>query len=230
VQYLLLYTESLFVIGLILIASIKREKSSLDRYLVVYLVLECFGILYGTLGTSGLGLITSDLVEFAISQILIAAVMAKMILVDIGSQRKILWSPIVLTLVFLFFCFVPVSTAFLYDVDFPPTTRTWFNYLQFGDFTTIASIIVIINAFFWLYNLIQSENRAQEEMEQRYMVIFAFFLFYGGAFLILVFSKLLLEDTFAWFEFLKTYYRPIYLTSYVIVTLAIRWKSVRSLF
>ena len=224
------FAELIFVLCLIVISLFKRNKDRLDVYLIIYLSLECSGLVFGILGGQVLKILSSNLVQFAISQILIVAVVAKMILNDIGSSRKILWSPLLVSVCFLFFCFVPVSLSDLLNVNFPPTVRSWFTYLQYYDFTTFTSIVIIVNVFFWLYHIIRDSRLEADEVNRRYLIILSILLFYGGTFFMLGFSRLLLEDLAAFREFMKTYYRPIYLSSYVIITLAVRWKSVRSLF
>jgi hypothetical protein len=222
--------ELFFVGALIFLAVRKHDKSKLDKYLIAYLVLQCSGILTAVLGPSVLGLISGSDILFAVSQIIMVTVIDKMILNDTNSARRILWSPIILSVVFLFFCIVPISFADLFNVDFPPPSRTWFTYLQYADFTSIASVILVVNTFLWLYHMILSGEHSKIETERRYLVIFAFLFFYVGTFFILVFGRLLMEDPALWLKIMKSYYRPIYLTSCIIITLAIRWKSLRSLF
>ncbi|PCJ67420.1 MAG: hypothetical protein COA58_03615 [Bacteroidetes bacterium] len=218
------YIAFAIVFSLFLVVFFKKDKTTLDWYIAFYLGLSAFGEFYSLMGRDDWNILPNTIVGFAINQIVQMYVVSNLVRRDTNLMQRIPNSFILLVSLFGLLCLTPLSSERFIDADMAPTIRSWFTYHQYLDFTSIASLIILVNMFYWLYKILKDSTKTSEEVTRRYIVILGFLIFYGGTIFILAFGRLLLEDYSIWMKLMSSVYRPIYLFSYLIITIAVRWR------
>lgn len=128
-------------------------------------------------------------------------------------------------LAFLFFFFFKYSTVSVLGLpDLYPQVGP-IDVHQYFDFCCFCSLIVILLAFYWLNEEVNSKRESYVLNVKSIICILSLLTFHGGAFFTMAFARLALPESNVWTEMWSMIYFPLYYLFLLGLTIGALWKK-----
>lgn len=213
----------LFILLPAIFAIIVRKQILLDRYVLALILVTVSSEVF-TLFHHGY-----NLVHYSIFTILDVIIISALIAKETEIKSIIPVNTVVTIIIFLFFIITDFSS-----INWLPITNTFphrspLDSQQFFDFCALASLILIITIFIWLFHVVSTNKNLQGGLTKRFIFITGMLAFYCGGFFTVAFGRYIVGDISIWFEYWNKIYLPLYLLFYLTLNIGLLWKPTPSL-
>lgn len=207
------------LILVITIPFVTRQKSStLKKLIVCYLLFALSGEII-TLLYSGYNLLLYSIIVFFELSILTLIVRK-----DTGKSNLPFGILSAFTIAFIVAFFTNHSLIDIIQSNVASDSHI-ISLNQYFDLSTLSAIGHLVLVFFWLVNLIKSENLLNNHLYPRYLYILAFVILYGGTFFMLAIGRFLLPVFEEWDKLWTMIVHPTLLVFYITILIAQLWNK-----